>query len=157
MRCGLTTHTLETVAKHGSQLGHEVNISTVSRKRFGCTIFCVFTVKEGLWIGLYSETTGLNQYSYKWLSNSMATYTNWAPAQPYRNTAKCGTLFVSDSTLSNYQHRSGQWGMIPCSYKQSYICKRPADRITSTTTPNTPGCPPVTRLKLQNAHLTTFL
>jgi hypothetical protein len=93
---------------------------------------------------MYDELSGFNQVSFKWLSGTQPTYTNWAPNEPNSN-AQCVSMHIRDSSVEPFN--AGQWLVTSCSYKNGFFCKkkaRPMPAPISTT--QTPGCPPVTSL-----------
>lgn len=90
---------------------------------------------------MYDELSGFNQVSFKWLSGTFPTYTNWAPNEPNSN-AQCVAMHVKDSTSEPFE--AGQWLVTSCNYKNGFFCKQKAKQVPATlTTTQTPGCPQV--------------
>ncbi len=102
-------------------------------------------MKESLWLGMYTQSSGFNQLQFNWLSNTVPTYTNWAYKEPSTQSGKCVSFHVKDSGFIS----AGQWKMTNCNYRSGYFCKKKAtltNQITSTK--SNAGCPPVKIIKL---------
>lgn len=99
--------------------------------------------KEGIWLGMYDELTGINQVSFKLLSGIQPTYTYWAPVEPLAE-GGCVAMHKKDSSSAASQLFSvGQWMVNKCNFKNSFICKKPVKITSSTTSQTDPGCPSV--------------
>lgn len=90
---------------------------------------------------MYDEVSDTNQITFKLLSGSTPTYTNWGTLEP-NPLEKCVAFQVKDTTQG--EPDLGKWSVVSCTNRNGYFCKKPIQPVP-TTTPVVSylGCPVV--------------
>ncbi|CAD5120109.1 DgyrCDS8687 [Dimorphilus gyrociliatus] len=85
-----------------------------------------------IYMGLASLTPKGN-YTWIGVPSGIPSYTNWAPGEPSHTHGNieedCGTMKFSPET------DKGKWNDVPCDYKYSFVCEKPASVVGNPTTP----------------------